>query len=67
VSQPKLTTPALTRERDDARARLTEVTRLVTAWRAEGARCGTFHATMGSGWKACADALAAVLADQETI
>ncbi len=34
----------------------------VEKWRAEGRRLDTFHATMGSGWKACADELAAILA-----
>jgi hypothetical protein len=35
---------------------------LVEKWREEGARIDTFHATMGTGYTACADALAAVIA-----
>lgn len=38
---------------------------LVEKWRAEGARKDSFHATMGIGWKACADELAAYLAQEE--
>ncbi len=35
---------------------------LVETWRQEGARIDTFHATMGSGYKVCADELDAALA-----
>lgn len=34
---------------------------LVEKWRAKGAEIDTFHATMGIGFKACADELAAAL------
>ncbi len=34
---------------------------LVENWRREGERVASFHATMGSGWFACADDLAALL------
>ena len=39
-----------------------DLTALVGRWRREGARCDSFHATMGAGWKACADELEAALA-----
>jgi hypothetical protein len=32
-------------------------TTLIAKWRAEGARVDTFHATMGTGYKACAEEL----------
>ena len=35
---------------------------LIAKWRAEGARCDSFHATMGIGFKKCADELDAALA-----
>lgn len=38
------------------------LTTLAATWRAEGARCDTFHATMGIGWKACATELEALTA-----
>lgn len=44
---------------DSLTSRLTE---LATKWRAEGARVDTFHATMGIGYKVCAEALEAELA-----
>jgi rRNA maturation protein Nop10 len=40
------------------RERLTE---LVTQWKARGASIDTFHATMGIGYKACAEDLSALL------
>lgn len=38
---------------------------LIAKWRAEGARIDTFHATMGTGWKVCADNLRLTLLDSE--
>lgn len=35
---------------------------LIAKWRAEGARCDSFHATMGTGYHVCADALADLVA-----
>jgi hypothetical protein len=47
--------------------RLTDqIAQLVEKWRREGAMYDAFHATMGTGWKACADELAALLTPQET-
>ena len=41
---------------------MTEALRaLIVKWRANGARIDGFHATMGIGWKVCADELAAAL------
>lgn len=34
---------------------------LIQQWREKGASCDTFHATMGVGWKTCADELEACL------
>lgn len=39
---------------------------LVERWKAEGARCDTFHATMGTGWKACAAELEKLLPPDPT-
>lgn len=36
---------------------------LIAKWREEGARIDTFHATMGTGWKVCADNLRLTLLD----
>ncbi len=36
---------------------------LSAKWRGQAAIIDSFHATMGSGWKACADDLDAVLGD----
>lgn len=38
------------------------LTALIEKWRAQGRHIDSFHATMGSGYKACADELAAALA-----
>ena len=44
-----------------AAALQTALSALVEQWHAEGARLDSVHATMGSGWKACADDLATLL------
>lgn len=44
-----------------AEARLTALRGLAAQWRAEAAVTDSFHATMGVGWKVCADQLIASL------
>jgi len=39
------------------------IQRLIEEWRQEAAIKDSFHATMGIGWKVCADELEARLAD----
>jgi hypothetical protein len=41
-----------------------DLVKLVTRWREHGAYCDTFHATMGTGWKRCADELEAAIRDE---
>lgn len=40
---------------------------LIATWRARGASIDTFHATMGSGYKVCADELEAALARRDEV
>ncbi len=40
--------------------------RLIAQWRAEARRYDSVHATLGSGWKACADDLEAALRDSDS-
>lgn len=47
-------------DRDDAALRVL-LEELVQRWRTAGARLDTVHATMGMGWKACADELDSLL------
>ena len=47
-------------DRDGAALRVL-LEELVQRWRTAGARLDTVHATMGMGWKACADELDALL------
>ena len=47
--------------RDDLDALQARIAQLPEQWRGEGARIDTFHATMGTGYKVCADQLAAAL------
>jgi len=51
-----------TRDFETLRFMLDQHAELVQHWRDQAAQYDTVHATMGSGWKACADDLAAALA-----
>lgn len=52
------------------REQVTQIEQLVEKWRAKGVATDTFHATMGVGWKTCAqeleDALALITDGPET-
>ncbi len=53
---------AYVKRAERAESTLAQIRALPTTWRQQGAQYDTVHATMGSGWKACADDLDAVLA-----
>jgi len=46
--------------------RLQQIKALVETWRAEGSRLDSAHATMGIGWRVCADELEAALGEGRT-